>query len=125
MLKYFGAKIKVSGKNVSVSGGGELKAKALEIPGDISSASFFMVAATLLKGSKIKIRNVSINPTRAGILKVLYKMGADVRIVNKKRQGPEPAADIIVKYSKTRGITIAKDMVPSIIDELPILMVRR
>jgi 3-phosphoshikimate 1-carboxyvinyltransferase len=123
MLKYFGAKVKIEGKNVSVRGGSELKAKAFEIPGDISSAGFFMVAATLLKGSRIKLRNISINPTRAGILKVLSRMGSDIRIVNKKRQGPEPAADIIVKYSRTHGITITKDMVPSIIDELPIIFV--
>ena len=123
MLKYFGAEVKISGRSVSIKGGSELKARALEIPGDISSASFFMVAATLLKGSRIKIRNVSINPTRAGILKVLLRMGADVRIVNRKRQGLEPAADIVVKYSRTRGITIAKDMVPSIIDELPVIFV--
>lgn len=123
MLKYFGAEVKIFSESVSIKGGSELKAKAFEIPGDISSASFFMVAATLLKGSKIRIRNVSINPTRAGILKVLSGMGADVKIVNKRMQGPEPAADIIVKYSKTRGITITKDMVPSIIDELPIIFV--
>ena len=123
MLKYFGAKVKIEGKSVSVRGGSELKAKAFEIPGDISSASFFMIAATLLKGSKIKIRDVSVNPTRTGILKVLSRMGSDVKIVNKRRQALEPAADIIVKYSKTRGITITKDMVPSIIDELPIIFV--
>ena len=123
MLKYFGAKVKVEGKSVSVGGGSELKARAFEIPGDISSAGFFMIAATLLKGSRIKIRDVSINPTRTGILKVLSMMGADVKIVNKKSPAPEPSADIIVKYSKTHGITIAGDMVPSIIDELPIIFV--
>ncbi len=121
MLKYFGAKVKVSGQSVSVKGGSELKARAVEIPGDISSASFFMVAATILKGSRINIQNVSINPTRAGILKVLARMGADIEVINKKRIGPEPSADIIVKYSKTHGITITKEMVPSIIDELPII----
>ena len=123
MLKYFGAKIKIEGKCVSVSGGKELRARAFEIPGDISSASFFMIAAILLKGSRIKIRNVSVNPTRAGILKTLSMMGADVKVVNKKANGPEPAADIIVKYSRTRGITITRDMVPSIIDELPVIFV--
>ncbi|MDP3729910.1 MAG: 3-phosphoshikimate 1-carboxyvinyltransferase [Candidatus Omnitrophota bacterium] len=123
MLKYFGAKVKVSGKSVSIRGGSELKARALEIPGDISSASFFIVAATVLKGSRIKIRNVSINPTRAGILKVLSKMGADIKIINKKKPSPEPSADLIVKYSKTHGITITKDMIPSVIDELPVIFV--
>jgi 3-phosphoshikimate 1-carboxyvinyltransferase len=123
MLKYFGAKIKISGGCVSIRGGGELKARALSVPGDISSAGFFMAAAALIKGSRIKIRNVSINPTRAGILKALSMMGADVKIVNRKRQGFEPSADIIVKYSGTHGITIPGDMVPSIIDELPIIFV--
>jgi len=123
MLKYFGAKVKIDRKSVSINGGGELKARALDVPGDISSASFFMIAATLLEGSKITIRNVSINPTRAGILKVLSGMGADIRIVNLKNRSFEPAADIIVKYSKTHGITITKDMVPSVIDELPVIFV--
>jgi 3-phosphoshikimate 1-carboxyvinyltransferase len=123
MLKYFGANVKVEGKSVSITGDGELKARSIEIPGDISSASFFMAAATLLKGSKIIIRNVSINPTRAGILKVLAMMGSNIKITNKRMCGLEPLADIIVKYSSTRGIRIARDMVPSVIDELPIIFV--
>lgn len=123
MLKYFGAKVKVFGRSVSIEGGVELKPKTLEIPGDISSASFFMVAATLLKGSVISIQNVSINPTRAGILKVLSMMGADISMVNKNMQAPEQTADIVVKYSRTRGVTITKGMVPSLIDELPIIFV--
>ncbi|MCX5665723.1 MAG: 3-phosphoshikimate 1-carboxyvinyltransferase [Candidatus Omnitrophica bacterium] len=123
MLKYFGAKVKISGQSVSIKGGSELRARAVEIPGDISSASFFMAAATLLKGSRIKMLNISINPTRAGILKVLSRMGADIEVVNKKKLGSEPAADIIVRYSKTHGITITKEMVPSIIDELPVIFV--
>lgn len=123
ILKYFGAEIKVDGGCVSIRGGNELKAGTIEVPGDISSASFFMAAASLLKGSEIKIRDVSVNPTRAGILKVLFMMGSDVKIVNKKEKNLEPSADIIVKYSGTRGITITKDMVPSVIDELPIIFV--
>lgn len=123
MLKYFGAKVKIERKSVSITGPTKLKARSLNVPGDISSASFFMAAATLMKGSKIKIRNVSINPTRTGILKVLSRMGADVRIVNKNKRAPEPSADIVVQYSKTHGITITKDMVPSLIDELPIIFV--
>jgi 3-phosphoshikimate 1-carboxyvinyltransferase len=123
MLKYFGAEVKVSGKSVSIKGSKELKARVLDIPGDISSAGFFMVAAALMKGSRVRIRNVSINPTRAGILKILSMMGSDVRVVNKKIQALEPVADIIVKYSKTHGITITRDMIPSVIDELPIIFV--
>jgi 3-phosphoshikimate 1-carboxyvinyltransferase len=122
MLKYFGSKLKVLGTRVSVEGMKELGAKSFEIPGDISSASFFIVAAIILKGSRVKIRNVSINPTRAGILTILGRMGAKVKVINKRR-GFEPVGDIIAQYSKTRGITIDKAMMPSIIDELPIIFV--
>ena len=122
MLKYFGAKVKISGKSVSIKGGSELGARTLDIPGDMSSASFFIIAATLLKGSRIKIRNVSVNPTRSGILKVLSRMGGKIKIINKKKI-LEPAADVIVRSSRTHGITIAKDMVPSVIDELPIIFI--
>lgn len=122
MLKYFGSRLKVKGLRVSVEGKQELIGKSLEIPADISSASFFIVAAIILKGSKIKIKNVSINETRAGILKVLKKMGAKVKVIN-KRNSFEPVGDIIAEYSKTRGITIDKAMIPSIIDELPIIFV--
>lgn len=122
MLKYFGANITVKGNTVSLKGGKELKSKALQIPGDISSASFFLAAALLLKGSRVKIKNVSINPTRAGILKVLSKMGGHIKIVN-KRNLFEPVGDIVAGYSKTRGITIGKDMIPGIIDELPVIFV--
>ncbi|MDP3791458.1 MAG: 3-phosphoshikimate 1-carboxyvinyltransferase [Candidatus Omnitrophota bacterium] len=122
MLKYFGADISFNSRSVSISGGKELLARSFEIPGDISSASFFIAAAIILKGSSIKVKNVSINPTRAGILKILKKMGAKVKVVNKK-DGFEPVGDIIAQYSKTRGITIDKSMIPSVIDELPIIFV--
>lgn len=122
MLKYFGSKLKVEGLNVSIKGRKELKAKDLEIPGDISSASFFIAAAIMLKGSNIRINNVSINPTRAGILKVISKMGGRVKVINKKRLF-EPVGDIIVQHSATHGITIEKSMIPAIIDELPVIFV--
>ena len=123
MLKYFGAEVKVAGKAVSINGRKELRAREVEVPGDISSASFFMIAATLLKGSSIKIRDVLINPTRAGILKILSEMGGNVKVTNKRNIPPEPVADIIVKSSETHGITITRDMIPSLIDELPIIFV--
>ena len=122
MLKYFGSKLNVKGMRVSVEGIKELEARSFEIPGDISSASFFIVAATILKGSRVKIKNVSINPTRAGILKILSRMGAKVKVINKRR-GFEPVGDIIAQYSRTRGIIIDKAMMPSLIDELPIIFV--
>ena len=122
MLKYFGSKLKVDGLKVSVEGGGELAARTLEVPGDISSASFFLVGAILLNGSKIRIENVGINPTRAGILDVLAKMGARISITN-KRDLFEPVGDIDVESGPTRGITIDEVAIPGIIDELPILFV--
>ena len=122
MLKYFGSRIRVKGSKVSIEGSIELAARSFEIPGDISSASFFIVAATVLKDSEIKVKNVSVNPTRAGILKILKEMGAKVKIVNNKK-GFEPIADITARYSVTHGITIDKSMIPSIIDELPVIFV--
>lgn len=122
MLKYFGSRLKVKGLEVSVEGRKELDGRDLDIPGDISSASFFIAAAILLKGSRIRIKNVSVNPTRAGILKVLAGMGAKVRVVN-KRKGFEPAGDVIAEYSETRGMTITKSIIPAIIDELPVIFV--
>jgi 3-phosphoshikimate 1-carboxyvinyltransferase len=122
MLKYFGADIRSDKTTVSVRGVKELSAKSFEVPGDISSASFFIAAATLLNGSRIKIKNVSVNPTRAGILDVLKKMGANIKVTNKKN-GFEPTADITAAYSKTRGVTIDADQIPSVIDELPIIFV--
>lgn len=122
MLKLFGSRIKVEGLKTSIDGGKELTGKSLEIPGDISSASFFLAGALLLKGSKIKIKNVSINPTRAGVLKILSKMGGRIKVVN-KRKAFEPSGDIIAEYSNMHGITINKGMIPGIIDELPIIFV--
>ena len=120
MLKYFGADISSNSTTASVKGVKELSARSLEIPGDISSASFFIAAATILNGSKIIVKNVSVNPTRAGILNILKKMGARIKVINKKN-GFEPAGDIIAEYSKTRGITINEREIPSIIDELPVI----
>lgn len=122
MLAYFGADVKVKGLTVSVRGGDTLKARAVEVPGDISSASFFMVGATILKGSKLKIRHVTVNPTRAGILEVMSRMGAKISVDNRKDLF-EPVGDISVEYAKTRGITIERSMIPSVIDELPVIFV--
>lgn len=122
MMKYFGADLKIRGLKVAVKGGRELAAKEFEVPGDISSASFFIVAAILLKNSKIRINKVSINPTRSLILKVLSKMGADVKVIGKKGLF-EPVGDIEIGSGKTKGIVIGEESIPGIIDELPILFV--
>ncbi|MDD3905308.1 MAG: 3-phosphoshikimate 1-carboxyvinyltransferase [Candidatus Omnitrophica bacterium] len=122
MLKYFGAGITVDGLKVSLEGGKKLKAKTLDVPGDISSASFFMAAAILLGGSKIRIENVGINPTRAGMLDVLEKMGSRINVTNKKNVF-EPIGDIEVESSPIHGISIGERDIPGIIDELPIIFV--
>ncbi|MCX5686039.1 MAG: 3-phosphoshikimate 1-carboxyvinyltransferase [Candidatus Omnitrophica bacterium] len=122
MLKLFGSKIKVDGLKISVEGGVELEGRSFDIPGDISSASFFMAGGVLLNDSKIRIERVSINPTRAGILKIMSGMGADIRIHNKADLF-EPAGDVEVETSRTKGIVIGESEIPGIIDELPIIFV--
>jgi len=122
MMKYFGADLADEGLGVLVKGGRKLSGKALEIPGDISSASFFMVASSILKGSRVRMRRVSINPTRAGILSILSRMGAKVTILN-RADAFEPYADIEVESGPTKGVVIGEDEIPSIIDELPIIFV--
>ncbi len=122
MMKYFGAKLKTEGLKVSVHGGKELTGRSLEVPGDISSASFFIVGAILLNGSKVRIQKVSINPTRTGRLDVLARMGARCRIVNRVDVF-EPYADIEVQSSATKGTVIEKAEIPTLIDELPVLFV--
>jgi 3-phosphoshikimate 1-carboxyvinyltransferase len=122
MLKYFGARIKMDNLRVSLKGPAELTARELEVPGDMSSASFFIAGAVLLKGSKIKIRNVGLNSTRTGIIDVLQKMGACIKISNKKDLF-EPVGDIEIEGSDTKGVMIEEGAIPSMIDELPIIFV--
>lgn len=123
MLKLFGANIRCKGNEILMDSENELYGKKLYIPGDISSAAYFIVAALLIKGSHIIIEDVGINPTRAGILSILKKMGANIRIFNEKKINCEPVADIEVKYSKLRGITIEEDEIGKLIDEVPIIAV--
>jgi 3-phosphoshikimate 1-carboxyvinyltransferase len=124
MLKYFGAKISTEGLKIKISGNIPLKAKKIKVPGDISSAAFFMVAASILKGSDILIKNVGVNFTRNAIIEVLQKMGADIQIIDKQREyGGEETADIRIKSSILRGVTIEGGIIPRIIDEIPILAI--
>lgn len=122
MMKLFGADIKVAGNRISLRGPVELKARTVEVPGDISSASFFMAGAAILEGSRVRIKNVSVNPTRSGMLTVLSKMGAGVRVIG-KHNGFEPCADIEVSYAPLKGIEIGESMIPLLIDELPAIFV--
>ena len=129
LLKYFGANIKynskTSGKNkVLITGGNTLKSCSIEIPGDISSAAFLIVAAIIIPGSDIIVKNVGINYFRKGIIEVLEKMGAKISIENKFINNfDEPVADISVRYSKIKGITLDSSYSSRLIDEYPILSI--
>ena len=126
MLLSFGARIKKS-RGFIVCERPDLKLKLktpgqLTVPGDFSSAAFFLVLGALLKNSEILLKNVGINPTRTGLLGALRRMGARIR-VNNKKNGVEPYADILVKSSELCGITVKAEEIPLMIDEIPVLMV--
>jgi 3-phosphoshikimate 1-carboxyvinyltransferase len=123
MLKAAGVNIEIKGLKVSVTGRSCLNPLEITIPGDFSSASFFIVAATIIHDSNIVIRDIGINPTRTGLIDILKKMGADIRIENKREVSGEPIADIYVRHSELSGIEIGGDMVLRSIDEFPILCV--
>jgi len=127
MLKYLGAKIQVKKKSkkkiIFLEGKMPLDAKDINVPGDISSASFMIVLALISKNSKILIRNVLLNSTRTGIIDVLKKMKAQIQIKNKKLCSGEIVGDLFVKSSKLRSVTIQGKMAPRLIDEYPILFI--
>lgn len=121
MLRSFGANI-VSDKNTcTITPPETLHGQHIEVPGDISSAAFFIVAALITPNSEIIINNVGINDTRAGILKVCQDMGADITLLNAREEGGEPVADLLVKTSSLRGTIVEGDIIPALIDELPVI----
>ncbi len=120
MLRYYGAEIRTQGSRVTVYPPGELHGgKKIKIPGDISSAVYFIAAGLILPNSEILIRNVGINPTRAGLLTVCKDMGADITLLNEDDTSAEPTADILVRSSSLKGTTIEGSIIPTMIDELP------
>lgn len=122
MLNYFGASVTTEGTTASVCPEPSLKGQKISVPGDISSAAYFIAAGLLVPGAEILIRNVGINPTRNGILKVAEAMGGDITYLNVNHDG-EPTADLLVKHSTLHGITVEGDIIPTLIDELPIINV--
>ena len=120
MLRKFGANLITDKNTVTISPTTELFASDIEVPSDISSAAFFMAAAILVPGSELILENVGINPTRDGIIRVLKSMGADIEIINSSNTF-EPVADIKVCYSKLHSTTISGELIPTLIDELPLL----
>ncbi|GFN35948.1 3-phosphoshikimate 1-carboxyvinyltransferase [Tepidimicrobium xylanilyticum] len=123
MLNYFGCKIVNNNGLIYMDSNNILTGKDITIPGDISSAAYFIVAATLIKNSNIIIRGVGLNPTRVGIINVLKKMGANIRILNEDIVNNEPFGDIQITESKLRGILIDEDVIGTLIDEIPIITV--
>ncbi|MBI2095084.1 MAG: 3-phosphoshikimate 1-carboxyvinyltransferase [Candidatus Omnitrophica bacterium] len=122
-LAHFGARVRREGLKVSVERGRPLQARRFEIPGDISGAAFFMALAALLPGSEIRFHKVLWNPTRAGMVNVLERMGARVEVGELHCDGPEPAADFVVRGGPLKSFEIAKEELPSLIDEVPVLCV--
>ncbi|QIZ70389.1 3-phosphoshikimate 1-carboxyvinyltransferase [Oxynema aestuarii] len=125
MLAAFGADIQADpeAKRVSVVGGSELKGTSVVVPGDISSAAFWLVAAAIVPGSELVVENVGVNPTRTGVLDVLAMMNADIHWENQRTIAGEPVADLRVRHTKLNSCEIAGEIVPRAIDEIPILAV--
>lgn len=123
MLRHFGADIESSGTTVKIRGGNELQAQDIVVPGDISSAAFFLVAGLIVPGSELMIRGVGINPTRTGIIDILTMMGGRITLQNQREIAGEPIADILVQASTLHGIEISGDLVPRAIDEFPVISV--
>ncbi|GIN70108.1 3-phosphoshikimate 1-carboxyvinyltransferase [Bacillus sp. J14TS2] len=121
MIQAFGGEVKTTGLKKTIHGQQQLKGTTITVPGDISSAAFFLVAGSIIPDSHITLKNVGINPTRSGILDVLKEMGADVVIDQLHDQVMEPYADLTVNASSLRSVTIEGDMIPRLIDEIPIL----
>ncbi|MEQ8805477.1 MAG: 3-phosphoshikimate 1-carboxyvinyltransferase, partial [Rhodospirillales bacterium] len=127
MLRWFGAEVAVQdtprGRRVSLIGRPELVARDVAVPADISSAAFPLVAALLVPGSDVTLKDVGLNPLRAGILETLRGMGAEIEVVNAREEAGEPVADLRVTAGPLTGITVPADRAPSMIDEYPILAV--
>jgi len=123
MLRGFGYSVETSGSRISLRGGGHLRACDIDVPTDISSATFFMVGASIAPGSDLLIEHVGINPTRIGVLNILKLMGGDLELLNAREVGGEAVADIRVRHARLRGIRIPESQVPLAIDEFPALFV--
>ena len=123
MLKGFGYPVDVDGPKVTVRPGGKLTATQIDVPSDISSAAFFMVAASIAKDSDITLQHVGINPTRVGVINILRLMGANIEMLNEREVGGEPVADLRIRSAQLKGIQIPEDQVPLAIDEFPSIFI--
>jgi len=128
MLRGFGAELTVETaadgtRHIRLTGEAEFRPQTITVPGDPSSAAFFIVAALVVPGSDVNIANVGLNPTRAGLIEVLRQMGGDIELIDAREVGGEPVADLRVRHSALRGIDVDPAVAPSMIDEYPILFV--
>lgn len=123
MLQAYGYECQTDGSTMSVIGGGEMQAANIDVPADISSAAFFIVAASIIPESDITLEHVCINPTRTGILDLMAALGANIELMNERRIGGEQIADIRVRYTQLKGAAIDPAIVPLAIDEFPIFFI--
>lgn len=123
MLQAFGVKVVRDGLTVSVEGGQTLKGRAIRVPGDISSAAFLIAAVMMVPGSSLLIENVGINPSRTGIIDVVRAMGGRIELQNERVVNEEPVADLLVTHAELRGIEIGGEIIPRLIDEIPVIAV--
>lgn len=123
MLRYFGADIQCEGTTSTVLPDPMLIGQKVNVPGDISSAAYFIAATLLVPGSEVLLKNVGINPTRDGMLRVVRAMGGDVTLVNESTDGAEPCADLLIRSSSLYATTIEGELIPTLIDELPVIAV--
>lgn len=123
MLRGFGYDVKTDGSTISLQGGGELTATKIDVPSDISSAAFFMVAASIAEDADLTLQHVGMNPTRTGVIDILKLMGANIEVMNPREIGGEPVADLRIRSAQLKGINIPEELVPLAIDEFPVLFV--
>lgn len=121
MLKHFGADVTSEGTTAAIQPDPKLYAQEIKVPGDISSAAYFIAAGLMVPGSEILIRNVGVNPTRDGLLRVCKDMGADIALSNEDYGSGEPTADLLVRHSGLHGTTVGGAVIPTLIDELPVV----
>ncbi|MEW8690131.1 MAG: 3-phosphoshikimate 1-carboxyvinyltransferase [Candidatus Thiodiazotropha endolucinida] len=123
MLQGFGYPVRRDGNRICLTGGGRLSACEIDIPADISSATFFLVGVSIAEGSEMVLQHVGINPTRDGVISILKLMGAEIELLNEREVGGEPVADIRVTSTELHGIDIPEELVPLAIDEFPAIFV--
>ena len=121
MLSSFGADVRTEGTTVTIRQAEELYGQKIQVPGDISSAAFFIAAGLLIPGSEILLKNVGVNPTRDGVLRVFRRMGGSIETTVLSSGAGEPAADLLVKASRLHGVEIGGEEIPSLIDEIPVI----